>query len=203
MKRIAQLTVIWVAAMFVNGCASSKGFLVDRRRDAADIITATIGFGLGAKAKVGPLQTGILVHSDQLGLRGGTFPDVCDNCEFEGLGANTLDLEFIAVGLEEFDSNDDLTRREHRRKDFWAASAGPFFHRTKDCRSPSYYTQVEAVLSLGLGIRLGANPGELLDFILGFAGMDIFDDDLEARAQQKASNQVPGDTDTARNLADP
>jgi len=45
--------------------------------------------------------------------------------------------------------------------------------------NPSYFTQIEVVAGLGGTIRLGFNPGELLDFILGWVTIDIFNDDLE------------------------
>ena len=43
----------------------------------------------------------------------------------------------------------------------------------------SYYTQIEAVVGAGPSVRLGFNPGELLDFILGWTTIDIYKDDLE------------------------
>lgn len=42
---------------------------------------------------------------------------------------------------------------------------------------PPYYSQVEAVAGLGLSLRLGLNPGELLDFLLGWGGLDLYGDD--------------------------
>ena len=50
----------------------------------------------------------------------------------------------------------------------------------------AYLTQVEAVVGLGPSIRLGFNPGELLDFILGWVTLDIFNDDLNSAASLKA-----------------
>ena len=44
---------------------------------------------------------------------------------------------------------------------------------------PSYYNQIEAVIGVGPSLRLGFNPGELLDFILGWTTIDIYKDDLE------------------------
>jgi hypothetical protein len=42
-----------------------------------------------------------------------------------------------------------------------------------------YFTQIEGVVALGPSIRLGLNIGELLDFVVGWAGLDIYGDDLE------------------------
>lgn len=43
----------------------------------------------------------------------------------------------------------------------------------------SYLFQIEVYVGVGLGIRLGFNFAELLDFIFGFTTIDILDDDLE------------------------
>ena len=167
----------------MSGCAT-KPYLVDRGRDAADIITVTIGLGVGAKARVGPFQTGLLAESDGIGLRGGMFPDVSDNRE-SFVFPRTVDLQLIAVGDESFDSNNELTAQRH--KDFRANSVRPlFFHRTIHESCPSYYTQLDAVVALGPSIRLGFNPGELLDFLLGWGNVDIYKDDL---ASQKMIEQ--------------
>ena len=40
------------------------------------------------------------------------------------------------------------------------------------------WTHLEAAAALGVGVRLGFNPGELLDFLLGFFGADLYGDDL-------------------------
>jgi hypothetical protein len=54
------------------GC--STPYMVDRRRDAADIFTATVGHGVGgAKARVGPFGTGLFHEFPLYGLRGGDF----------------------------------------------------------------------------------------------------------------------------------
>jgi hypothetical protein len=53
---------------------------------------------------------------------------------------------------------------------------------------PSYFTQIEVTAGLGGGSRLGFNPGELLDFILGWVGFDIYGDDLASRQNETESN---------------
>ncbi|MBE7438373.1 MAG: hypothetical protein HS115_07975 [Spirochaetales bacterium] len=40
-----------------------------------------------------------------------------------------------------------------------------------------YYTQLEITLGLYAGLKIGLNLGELLDFLLGFVGIDIMADD--------------------------
>ena len=44
--------------------------------------------------------------------------------------------------------------------------------------SPLYYfTQVEVTVGLYVGLKVGVNIGEFVDFLLGFVGIDIMDDD--------------------------
>ncbi len=45
--------------------------------------------------------------------------------------------------------------------------------------SKSYLFQIELYAGIYYGVRIGFNIAELLDFILGFATIDIFDDDVE------------------------
>ena len=54
-------------------------------------------------------------------------------------------------------------------------------------KSLHYYTQVEAAAGLLLipSVRLGLNPGELIDFVLGWTTLDIFQDDLEAEKDKQ------------------
>ncbi len=44
--------------------------------------------------------------------------------------------------------------------------------------NPARWTQFEVAAGLLGGVRLGFNPGELLDFLLGFFGADLYGDDL-------------------------
>ena len=54
------------------------------------------------------------------------------------------------------------------------------------------WTQIDLSVGLIASVRLGFNPGELLDFIMGLAGLDLYGDDLagskedwEALAQKR------------------
>ena len=174
MKKIFHIIIAITAILGLNGCASSKAYLVNRGRDAADIFTATIGLGVGAKARVGPLQTGLLIQSDLLGMRGGAFPFVYDQGQYEVF--STIDLQVVYCGAEKFNADGYLTA--HRYKDFRTQSMVPIYH-TDKIPCPYYYTQIDVVVALGPSIRLGCNPGELLDFILGWGSIDIYNDDVE------------------------
>ena len=188
MKKIIQAVTAVVVIASMTGCATPC--MTDRRRDAADIITAGVGMGIGAKARVGPVHAGLLADVPGIGLRGGSFGE---NHVF--LFPDSFDLELLAFGLEEYDS----FATPARGKDFEAGSVFPFFNvarlngiqggKTVATPVPYYYSQIEVVVGLGLSVRLGFNPGELLDFLLGWFGIDIYNDDIEMKILKTESNQ--------------
>jgi len=45
-------------------------------------------------------------------------------------------------------------------------------------------------VGLGGTVKLGLNPGELLDFILGWTTLDIFHDDIAGGIEMRESNQA-------------
>ena len=198
----------------VTGCASTRAYFVDRGRDAADIFTVSAVEGFGVKARVGPAQIGLLLVHDLAGLKGGELffnPDL--HLMPDKLRLVDIDLlllnRFIThdgtpcYALEAFvPYNTDCSRD----KQYLAMGRFPFYQEmgkspyiTGRCspgdgppRNIYHTTQIEAVAALGLGIRLGFNPAELLDFILGWTTLDIVNDDLEARKLKEESNKATG-----------
>ena len=69
MKRILKITLLVVTVACGTGCAT--GYWVDRGRDAADVFTATVGCGVGAKGRLGPINVGLAFDSTIAGVRGG------------------------------------------------------------------------------------------------------------------------------------
>ncbi len=55
----------------LSGCSSTRGYFLNRGRDALDTVTATVGIGAGIQARVGPLPLGLLQNSDAAGVRYG------------------------------------------------------------------------------------------------------------------------------------
>jgi len=163
----------------LTGCASTKAYFVDRDRDAADIFTATVGVGGGAKAQIGPLNLGLPFCASwgETGLRGGMLVSSPDDYFGD-------DGWLLFFGAEEFDLRSDL-----RGKSISFGTIGPEPPRTHG--NPAKFTQIEVVVGLGGTIRLGFNPGELLDFILGWTTIDIYKDDLESRKRKEQSNNPP------------
>ena len=81
---------------------------------------------------------------------------------------------YAAFGHELFNPGID-SLPERRGKVIAARSPFPFFTVSEN---PSHATQIEIAGGLGLTLRLGFNPGELIDFIAGFTSLDLYGDDL-------------------------
>lgn len=198
-RNIVQLVhlaaVCWIANC-ITGCVGARAYFVDRGRDAADVLTASIGTGGGALMRVGPVHAGVLVDLGDGFLRGGEFaPFLSRSAQI-----HTTVVPFPSVwrgerqypvfGLEGYEGWGNGLLRS---KGFEAVSKLPFVTTGLRASSSSvgypyyYYTQVEAVLAVGLSIRLGVNFGELLDFVLGWVTIDIFADDLEAERRRNAA----------------
>jgi hypothetical protein len=181
LRRLVTLVLLAVTAM-ATGCVSGRGFLPDRGRDAADIFTACVGLGGGARARVGPLHAGLILSVRSVGLRGGDFGDA------RGFQHDT---ELLCFSDEAFDPVAGADRGKSLvaggdgiEIPFVTTLVGPYRERGRSAFPHYYYSQIEIQLGLLLVPRLGLNPGELLDFILGWTTVDIFDDDLEARKRE-------------------
>ena len=178
-------------ALFLTGC--STPFMTDRERDAADIFTASLGRGAGIKARTGPFQVGLFGNRDKIGLRGGQFHG---NLDFSGPGgfdegisgaylygcSSTYDYTFTLFSLESFYSPDKCLscQRGKNLKSFGVLGITPI--NLTSCNrneiNKSSFTQLEVAMGLGFTVRLGFNPGEALDFLAGWIGIDLYNDDL-------------------------
>ena len=179
-----------------SGCAT---YVRDRMADAGDIITVTVGEGLGVTAKAGPIHTGLGYCFDYYGLRCGEILKRNRGAwDFGEYRSGDFALVILAVsGFWSNECNNLPKRAEVRGKTFeseWLNWQGnghfvPFFdvpsgHHGKGC--PSQLTQMDIAIGVGISIRLGINPLELVDFILGFVGLDIYDDDVAgAKGEEK------------------
>jgi len=162
MKRLIQLAVLAPIAALATGCATP--YMIDRGRDARDIITATVGVGLGAKIRLGPVHAGVLINHDVIGLRDSALNRY-------GLSLNSvhgLALEWETAILplpgpyqewvfacDAFAVPQPFNGR-HLKADYIALSHFPFIT-TSGMRRQSY-TQIEVVVGLGPSCRLGFNP---------------------------------------------
>lgn len=174
-----------------SGCAT--GYLADRARDGADIFTATLGAGLGGSVRAGPVCAGLVAQTDVAGLRGGRlFAGFPPEGDFYQVYATLIPLPWRPPDTpRQFGFESCATRPfvlDDCRSVYHTASTVPCIimptvgddNMPVDARTRwKHLTQVEALLGLGPSLRLGFNPGELLDFILGWTTIDIFNDDLE------------------------
>jgi hypothetical protein len=180
-----------------SGCVSARGYFGDRWADAKDVFTVAAGIGAGAKARVGPVHVGLIANESRVGLVSG---EVSWN-QFLTNDVEALCFPIIVEGGLLF-SCEENRAGEDRGKRYDMAGVVPFVTtQTWSFLSPehlsaSYFTQIEVSAGLGGTLRLGFNPGELLDFFLGWFGVDIYGDDLNARrereeAEKKAREKSP------------
>jgi len=186
MRQLIYSILLSSLTVFSSGCTSP--YLVDRGRDAMDIFTVSVGTGAGAKARVGPVQTGIMYQEDYYGLRGGGFGAFGGSHSF--FYNHNYDAQFLFSGSESYQPVDiDVIAK--RNKEFSTSEAMlqipiPLVsYLAKNSYCPSYYTQIDIVAALGGSIRLGFNPGELVDFVLGWVRIDIYSDDIEELLAKK------------------
>jgi len=206
--------LILMAACLAAGCASSS-YMANRGRDAADVLTLTLGAGGGIKARVGPIQLAVFDNTDIVGLRAGQFlgngTDLVDNGEtYVPLPVFQRVQWTDPIAVHVFKEGQGHMS-DYRPEDVLIHSPNPFWHwrgmfgrevfsygpdsissrRGKDviAQSPMplltlgseghFHSQIEVGAGLILTLRAGLNPGELADFILGWIGLDLYDDDVE------------------------
>ncbi len=188
--KLCALAPLAAACLLSSGCAST--YWGNRGRDAKDVLTCAFGLGLGVKARVGPLQAPLLVQSDYTGLRCGEFfvsPMRDDFWTYVSEAGHVVDQPFpsyvreygtLYSGYEIFDPGGFA---ELRHKRVSSQGMGVFATIDDDPRNDGFYSQVECTAGLIFSVKLGINPGELADFLLGFAGIDLFADDLKTEGE--------------------
>ena len=166
-----------IALLSCSGCATA--YMADRGRDAADIFTATVGLGAGGNARVGPVQAGLCYSFDQAGLRGGRLQKMPHD-PYAPI-PYVSQANFLLLSIESFSTHAKGEKGGRRGKSYFAGGALCF----TVAETLPYYTQIEVVAGLGPTVRLGFNPGELVDFVLGWTTLDLFGDDLGRRRKAK------------------
>lgn len=167
-----------VACLAVTALACSSPYLTNRVRDAADVATISFGYGVGVRARVSAIGAGLFANRDVMGLRGGRLGML-----YEQGGPPVSDVDLLVYRMEVFSPPGEVVDQRH--KDFMAVGIGPWTRGGEfelfrhSAATPQFYTQIEVAAGLGPSIRLGMNPGELIDFVVGLAGVDLFSDDIE------------------------
>jgi len=201
MKKSLQLILILGLAALATGCASTGGYFVDRGRDAADILTLGVGAGLGVSARVGPIAVApFSCHYDRYAIRGGTPEILSHNSTNSATGGmlwwfGETHEPSAACFSTPAAAGEHIVRERGKAYSAWPLGVvlwgEPFFFTTPFLAVPEsrgtgrqalpYYSQCEITVGMLASFRLGFNPGELLDFILGWTTIDIYNDDLEKR----------------------
>ena len=169
--------------LFCAGCASP--YWQDRRADAADVFTATVGIGIGATARVGPLRAGLGAHYDFYGVEAGETGELGTLPGLVVAGPSAGEVSFLLWGESAVDLDGGARRRG---KNHCSSSVASFTRGLNPVPlwdppepaggNPARWTQIEVAAGLLGGVRLGFNPGELLDLLLGVFGVDLYDDDV-------------------------
>lgn len=173
----------------------------NRAKDFGDIVTLTYGAGAGARAQVGSFQTPlVLFHTDCYGWR---YGDV-----IAPKHSGITDAGSLIIVFGGHNETGEERGKDFQADGGWLAAAFdhgpripilskipfltlpllPFMskvHEGGEMRNAlfhPYYTQVELIAGIVPSVRVGANPGEMLDFILGFTTIDFFDDDIASKS---------------------
>jgi hypothetical protein len=166
------MAAVALLACLCCGCTSTD-YLRQRCSDAGDIVTAQFGYGLGAKARVGPIHTGASWIFTPFGLSNGELYS----------GAMTeetcpADVEVLFTGMEYSPCG------QERNKHYRAGWGWPFIAWPEEVGGDGsalwphpYYTEVRVAAGLIPAAVLGLNPGELVDFVVGWLGIDVYRDD--------------------------
>lgn len=180
MKHLFNLFII---LFFAVNCVSFKdkdnpggdsgkvgNYFSDRIMDSRDILTFTAVYGAaaGVKAQVGPLGAGLYIQPGSVG-HGLDLSSEAGLKSAEVTSHHVTDFA-ILLGVDSSSPNsmtDSGIRHELRNKDYKSSF-----------RHPPSYTRLGFAAALGIGLRVELNVGELLDFLLGFAMIDIYEDDI-------------------------
>ncbi len=199
MKILVRIVVLANSAIFLTGCIGTRAYLTDRYRDALDMVTFSAEAGtVGITAQAAFLETGLAMPITDpperpvgYGVRGGQ------------IGRYTYaELHIALIGFNTFYlSKDRYPRSDERSKGFekchlWFTPGlgGPRSH----VEAHPCYGNFELMASFGIGLRVGFNVLEAVDFLLGWVGIDFLKDDVQMQKLQKLQkelNEVGDDDD--------
>lgn len=204
MKWRFQTSCCVVSALIAGGCATG------RMADLKDCATASVGIGIGLDATV---KAGCLVHpsigvvgsaTQRLGIEDRTLPPVWREIQLvwpamaifaNGTARSYGRPEAPLISFMRMDVS-----RDHKMTRSFGTSWIPALNRKSEVDPFSFHeaTDIEVGATLLLvSARVGINPLEILDFMLGFLGVDLAGDDppsAAATAQQLETAPSVADT---------
>ncbi|HMY67821.1 MAG TPA: hypothetical protein PK453_23730 [Leptospiraceae bacterium] len=191
--------IIFLLLVFIlTNCNSLNSYLKDRANDFGDIASfGIIYYPIGAEVQVGHLSTGLYVNGEfsgtyfeykggdinYIGKRAVNESNFRSRTVFIGFDRNVLGhYEYTAQDLGEGIFEVPKSSIAYGRYKY---VPGCGTDRALDRASYSRFGGKASLLLIGVAVEV--NPGELLDFILGFAGIDIYYDDIHSRENNAAS----------------
>lgn len=179
----------------VTGCA----YMEDRARDASDIINVSAVTGVGVAAQVSAIDVTFGSLTNATGLEDGSFYCVPG---FDLFPERTQAGQRQGCGLVNTYASLRNETVEHRNKNSSRMNFLGIFTAWGICgpsgkSQPNYWTKFEVNAALGVGAKVGVNPGEALDFLLGWFCLDIYGDDIAAvttlphEAAHKSASKKP------------
>lgn len=185
MRSIVRLALL-SALSFCGGCTS---YWQDRWADAKDPFRVVALEGYGFTAKAGAFESGVASWTSLGGFSQGRV---------RSAGSEEVDPFYVPLlsGVR----GSELEDAEHRARGKWKGgvttlafpSCNPFQPASVADNTPPLeaYLDLRAGVALGAGVEVGFHPGEFVDFMLGFVGIDIFGDDLESTMEDRATIRI-------------
>lgn len=159
----------------------------NRAMDLRDIVTLsfTIGLQAGAKVQLGPAAVGAAFvpgggghgsMASEYGWRHGEVGEVYTSLFFGGVGFSE-ESGTVEGRSDRRGKDTNLTYAER-------TAGGP----PANLRRPHNYTRLGVYLGFIGGLTIEANPGELVDLVLGLLTIDIYGDDIYRSNRAAASS---------------
>jgi len=225
---VCMFTIV-LSLLFLGGCTNYRNM---RHQDFLDCFTlcAATGINYGVQVRAGGIPLGInyTQESECYGLRGGEIHKgevyMGGNSFNPDCQEGNLEVCILWMGGGRYDNNDGTLENGYdslpgylRGKYYYYTNCGflpiTIPYRVHDNYSGRYkkntpypfhhFTQLEILLGLGrANVRVGINPGEMLDFVTGFTGfVDFFGDDITLSGddsspadQNKSQDEINKDT---------
>ncbi|TGK55114.1 hypothetical protein EHQ32_17910 [Leptospira wolffii] len=171
------LTILLV---FLFNCTSA--YIRDRANDLSDIAGVSIDASLGASASIGPVTAGVIAAQSFARARNGTacysFGNIFERFFYALIRFSTVQCNEVQGTLLIGWRNDTLLHSSF--------STGDEIDRGKEygneTRSQAFqFGRLRIRAGLGLGASIELNWLEAIDFVSGFFGIDLLNDDIHTK----------------------
>ena len=205
-KHLKFLKTILLSIVISVGYGCQSNYWEDRKNDSLDLFSFSYGYGLGVKPRIGPIAVSpFYYYRANKGFKCGEFYDNQERDTDSSYMMPFTYLEGFQGGLMADKRNKAYTSAGALifvlampyRGSSWIPILPPGGPDVKISSSEketpegkenvydpnkethiSFYTDIEVMIALGAGAKIGFNPGELVDFLLGWTTLDIFNDDV-------------------------